>query len=159
MSILNSSKIYETFAKSLLISNIEEFFFSPFLAVYIKSYSTQYVLIIMVEEWKENWDNYFIVGAFLTDLSKAFDCIPNDLLMTKLSAYGLNSDSLCYIYSYLKDCKRCVQKIVNKASLQQSYQVYPKAQFSDQFYVIFFSATFCFLFQKLQFIILWIIII
>ena len=27
---------------------------------------------------------------------------------------------------------------MNKASLTQSYQVYPKAQFSDQFYTIFF---------------------
>ena len=31
---------------------------------------------------------------------------------------------------------------MNKASLTQSYQVYPRAQFSDQFYIIFFSATF-----------------
>ena len=51
----------------------------------------------MVEECKENLDNNFIVGAVLTDLSKAFDCIPRDLLIAKLAAYGLNSDSLCYI--------------------------------------------------------------
>ena len=53
----------------------------------------------MVEEWKENLDNNLIVGAVLTDLSKAFDCIPHDLLIAKLSAYGPNSDSFCYIYS------------------------------------------------------------
>ena len=51
----------------------------------------------MVEEWKENLDNNFNVGAVLTDLSKAFDRIPHDLMIAKLSAYGLNSDSLCYI--------------------------------------------------------------
>ena len=51
----------------------------------------------------------------MTDLSKAFDCIPHDLLIAKLSAYGLNSHSHCYIYSYLKDCKQCVQ-INNKQS-------------------------------------------
>ena len=49
----------------------------------------------MVEEWKENLDNNLIVGAVLTGISKAFDCIPHDLLIAKLSTYGLNSDSLC----------------------------------------------------------------
>ena len=64
----------------------------------------------MVEERKGNLDNIFIVGAALTDLSKAFACIPHDLLIAKVSAYDLNSDSLCYIYSYLKDRKQCVNK-------------------------------------------------
>ena len=63
----------------------------------------------MVDEWKENLDNNFIVGAVLTDLFKAFDCIPHDLLIAKLSAYGLNGDSLCHICSYLKGRKRYVQ--------------------------------------------------
>ena len=49
------------------------------------------------------------VSHLFTDLSKAFDCIPYDLLIAKLSIYGLNNDSLCYIYSYLKDHKQCVQ--------------------------------------------------
>ena len=63
----------------------------------------------MVEERKEHLDNDFIVRAVLTDLSKHFDCIPHDLLITKLSAYRLNSDSLCCIYSSLEDRKQCVQ--------------------------------------------------
>ena len=100
-------------------------------------------------EWQKNVDNNLIVEAVLTDLSKAFDCIPDDLLIAKLSAYGLTSDSLCYIYSYLKHHKQCVQ--INKESLTQSYQVYPKAQISDQFYK-FFSTTFSSLYQRPQFI-------
>ena len=36
-------------------------------------------------------------------------------MIAKLSAYGISSDSLCYIYSYLKDRKQCVQ-INNKQS-------------------------------------------
>ena len=115
VSILNTfSKIYEKFSKDFLISEIE-MFLSPFLAAYRKSYSTQHVLVKMIEEWRENLDKNFFVGAVLTDLSKAFDCIPHDLLIAKLSAYGLSSDSLCYIYSYLKDRKQCVQ-INNKQS-------------------------------------------
>ena len=51
------------------------------------------MLIRMVEECKESLDNNFIVGTVLTDRSEAFDCVPHDLLIVKLSAYGLNSDS------------------------------------------------------------------
>ena len=54
-------------------------------------------------------DNIFFLAALLTDLSNAVNCIPHDLSITKLSAYGLSSDSLCYIYSSLKHRKQCVQ--------------------------------------------------
>ena len=115
VSILNTfSKIYEKFSIDFLISEIE-LFLSPFLAAYRKSCSTQHVLVKMIEEWRENLDKIFFAGAVLTDFSKAFDCIPHDLLIAKLSAYGLSSDSLCYTYSYLKDRKQCIQ-INNKQS-------------------------------------------
>ena len=146
VSILNTfSKIYEMFAKNLLVSNIEEFF-SPFLAAYRKSYSTQHVLIRMVEEWKENLDNNFIVGAVLTDLSKAFDCIPHDLLIAKLSAYGLNSDSLCYIYSYLKDRKQCVQINNEQSEFDTIISGVPQGSiFGPILYNIFFNDFFFFI--------------
>ena len=114
----------------------------------------------MVEEWKENLDNSFIVGAVLTDLSKAFDCIPHDLPHDrKASVYDLNSDSLLYIYSYLKDRKQCVQINNQKSEFDTIIQVYAKAQFLDQFYLIFCSTIFYFLLQRHQFIILRMIIL
>ena len=40
---------------------------------------------------------------FLIDLSKAFDTLDHDLLIAKLSAYGLNFHSLHLIKNYLSD--------------------------------------------------------
>ena len=40
------------------------------------------------------------------DLSKAFDCIPYDLLLAKI-ACGINDNSILCIYSYLLKYKQC----------------------------------------------------
>ena len=55
----------------------------------------------MIAKWRENLDNIFFLGSVLTDLSKAFDGIPPDLLIAKISVYGLRkllfkrSQTLC----------------------------------------------------------------
>ena len=36
------------------------------------------------------------------DLSKAFDCIPHDLLIDKFYAYGLSEETTAFFNSYLK---------------------------------------------------------
>ena len=43
------------------------------------------------------------------DLSKAFDCIPHDLLIEKVRAYGFNKKTLTFLYSHLKRCKQSVK--------------------------------------------------
>ena len=76
--------------------------FSPFLSAYRKSFSTEHVLIRLLQDWRNKLDNNNVVDAVLTVLSKAVDCIPHDLLVAKLDAYGFNRDTAAYIYSYLK---------------------------------------------------------
>ena len=49
------------------------------------------------------------------DLSKTFDCVPHDLIIAKLEAYGIERKTLRLIYSYLKGRKQCV-KINNNYS-------------------------------------------
>ena len=38
----------------------------------------------------------------MMDLSKAFDCLPHDLLIAKLAAYGFDHNAIELINSYLK---------------------------------------------------------
>ena len=48
-------------------------------------------------------DNKQFCAAILTDFSEAFDCIPYDLLIAKLNAYGFDQEALKLIDSYLCD--------------------------------------------------------
>ena len=50
---------------------------------------------------EKSLDNGNLCGMLLTDLSKAFDSLKHDLLITKLAAYGFDHPLLCFIHSYL----------------------------------------------------------
>ena len=82
---------------------------SPLISAYRKNYSSQHVLIRLLEEWRKCLDDGNLVGAILMDLSKAFDCIPHDLLIAKLHAYGFHKNALNYIYGYLKGRRQGVR--------------------------------------------------
>ena len=51
---------------------------------------------LQLEQWKKVLDNKNFVGPVLMDLSKTFDCIPHDLVIAKLHAYGFNENSLTF---------------------------------------------------------------
>ena len=88
--ILNTfSKIYERYFPDSLIPYINKCL-SEFVAAYRKSYSSTHVLIRLVENWKKELHNKKYVGAMLTDLSKAFECISHELLIAKKDAYGFS---------------------------------------------------------------------
>ena len=40
------------------------------------------------------------------DLSKAYDCLPQDLMVAKLEACGISKESLQLISDYLSCCKQ-----------------------------------------------------
>ena len=63
----------------------------------------------MVENCKKALDQGNEHGALLTDLSKAFDCLPHDLIVAELHAYGFSTESLKLINSSLTERKQRVK--------------------------------------------------
>ena len=80
--------------------------FSKFQYSFRKGFSAQHCLLLMIDKWKKAVDNNKVFGAILTDLSKAFDCICHDLLVSKLHAYGLSFPALKIIQDYFLNQKQ-----------------------------------------------------
>ena len=75
VNILNTfSKMYERVIIYQLFHGME-YVFSPQISAYRKNYNSKHILIRLIEEWREWLDKDFVVGAVMTDLPKAFDCI------------------------------------------------------------------------------------
>ena len=80
--------------------------FSKYQCGFRKGLNAQHCLIKLIEKWRECLDQGFQFGALLTDLSKAFDCLPHDLIIAKLNAYGLDISALRLILDYLTSRKQ-----------------------------------------------------
>ena len=91
------------------MSEIFDNIFSKYQCGFRESCSAQHCLLVMIEKWKKVVDNGGAFGALLTDLSKAFDCIPHDLITAKLEAYGFQIDPLRLVYDYLSNRKQRVK--------------------------------------------------
>ena len=109
ISMLNTfSKVFERY----ILEQLTPFFnvtMYQFLSAHRKNFSCQNALLRLIEQWRQHLDSNKIVGAVLMDLSKAFDCLPYDLLIAKLEAYGLDHELVKLVYSYLKDRKQAVK--------------------------------------------------
>ena len=102
------SKIFER----VLFEQIESFsekILSPKLCGFRKGYSTQHALLNLLKNWQKALDRCSrcsgvqsgVLGTVLMDLSKAYDCLPHDLLIAKLSAYGFEDSATSLISDYL----------------------------------------------------------
>ena len=74
-----------------------------------KAHSTQHALFKLLQRWQKELDNSGLVGTMLMDLSKAYDCLPHDLIIAKFEAYGLSKSSLSVLLDYLTSRKQRVK--------------------------------------------------
>ena len=63
----------------------------------------------MLEKWKNAVVKEKVYGALLTDLSKAFDCSPHELIIAKLNAYGFDLPILKLMHKYLSHRKQRIK--------------------------------------------------
>ena len=94
---------YQVFEKLLcdeLLDYIKDKF-SPLLCGFRKQFSTQ-----LIEQWKRCLDKLGVIVGVLMDPSKAYDCIPHDLLIAKLHPDGLGIKAIKLLHSYLTNRKQ-----------------------------------------------------
>ena len=76
---------------------------SCLIAVFRKRLNCQHlhVLIKLIDNCRQALDDRQNIGLMIMDLSKAFDCLPHPLLLSKLYSYGVSLDACRLIRSYL----------------------------------------------------------
>ena len=89
------SKIYERLLSEQISIFISDKISSD-LCGFRKGYSTQHAIAKLIEKWRSVLDKKGIVGTILMDLSKAYDCLPIDILIAKMDAYGFGKKVLQY---------------------------------------------------------------
>ena len=120
------------------LTDFFNFYFHPSLSAFRKGFGCQTALLKIIGDWKKALDENKYIAAILMDLSKAFDCLPHDLILLKLEAYGLLEKSINLLNSYLSGRKQCV-KVKNMCSSFET--VCHKAQFWDPFSLKFLLMT------------------
>ena len=85
------------------------FCLSKYQCGFRKGFNVECYLLAMFEKWKKAVDTKNVFVALLTDLSKAFDWLPHDLIIAKLNTYGFSFPILNLIQNYLANRKQRIK--------------------------------------------------
>ena len=125
------------------LSSHTKYFLSQILCGFRKAHNTQHALFRFLQSWQRELDESGYVGTILMDLSKAYDCIPHQLLIAKLEAYGLHKNSLNLLADYLSGRK---QRTKIGSVFSEWWKIIcgiPQGSILARFYLIF-SLMICF---------------
>ena len=96
------SKVLERVVHDQLVSHLLKFnLLSDRQSGFCPQHSTQDVLVYVTDCWRKAIDESKFTAAAFLDLSKGFDCVNHDILLSKLSCYGVMDNSLVWFASYL----------------------------------------------------------
>ena len=96
-----NANIFEKLTLQQLSGHFDNIF-SKFRCGFRKGFGTHHCLLLIVEKREKAVGNKKVFGAFLTDLSKAINCVSCELLIAKLHAYRLSFTALRLMEDYLK---------------------------------------------------------
>ena len=82
-----------------------------------ENHSCQTALTHLVDHWLHNINSNKFNGVLFVDFRKAFDVISHDLLLRKLSIYGVSFSRLAFLSSYLADRHQCVYAHSRRSTL------------------------------------------
>ena len=68
-----------------------------------KGHLTQQALLNLLKNWQMSLDKSGFEGTVIMDLSKAYNCLPHELLLVKLSVYGFDECVIALIANYLSN--------------------------------------------------------
>ena len=119
------SKFFERAINDQLVFYFRNIF-NSYLSVFRSGYGCQAALFKIIEDRKNALDQHKFATAILMDLSKAFDCLPHDLLLQKLKYYGTLNSALSLIQNYLSNRKQCVKLGTALSTSQDIYKGIPQ---------------------------------
>ena len=76
-------------------------FFRSINLVFQKGYSAQHCRLAMWEKWNQAVANSQPSGTVLTDLSKVFDCLPDEFVIAKPNTHEFSLEALKLMNNYL----------------------------------------------------------
>ena len=71
-------------------------------------HSTEHAILELIDQVSNAFDNNnFVLGVFI-DLSKAFDTVDHNIILEKLSMYGVKGNNFKWFHSYLSNRKQYI---------------------------------------------------
>ena len=104
------SKVLERVVHHQLHSFLSEHkLLSPFQCGFRRNHSTEFAAIAFSDCIRRGMDLGLLTGAVFIDLSKAFDSVDHEILISKLESYELKDIELDWFRNYLTDRKQLVR--------------------------------------------------
>ena len=100
-------------------------------------HSTALALIDCTSDWLINIDKGMTNITVFLDIKKAFDTIDHNILLTKLSYYGISDEDLKLFGSYLCDRRKCYNINGMYHHFKQLNMVCHKGRYQGHYYSYF----------------------